>query len=242
MHDVPASKVVVTGAQPFDGWFGRQPTLTRAAFLERAGLRADRSVLLYVGSSRGIARPDLEIAFVRQWVAAVRASGDETLRTAAILVRPHYSNMDAWESVEWPDALDVAIWPRRRPSLPMTELDAADYFHSIYFSDAVVGINTSAMIESSIIGRQVYTVLAPEFAPTQEGTTHFHYLLPRHGGCVEAASTFDAHVAQLARGLADPALEQERRQRFVERFVRPNGLERPAVEFVVQAIERLARV
>ena len=41
-----------------------------------------------------------------------------------------------------------------------------------------LGVNTSAMIEAAILGRPVLSVLAPEFAATQEGTVHFHYLLP----------------------------------------------------------------
>ena len=32
----------------------------------------------------------------------------------------------------------------------------ADYFDSIYHCDGVVGVNTSAMVESGIIGRPVY--------------------------------------------------------------------------------------
>jgi hypothetical protein len=251
MHGVPAARIVVTGAQVFDLWFGRQPSLTRAAFLQRVGLPGDRPVVVYVGSSRGIARPDLEVAFVRQWLDAIRRAADPALRSAAVLVRPHYSNMDAWAAVNWPDAGGIAttrdpaagvtaIYPRQRPSLPMTDLDASDYFHSLYFADAVVGINTSAMIEAAIIGRQVLTVRAAAFADTQSGAMHFRYLVPEGGGFVEAAATLDEHVAHLARALADPSHNAATRAAFVRRFVRPHGLDRPAVDQLVAAVEAMA--
>ena len=59
-----------------------------------------------------------------------------------------------------------------------------DFFDSLAYSAAVVGINTSALIESAIAGKNVFTILAPEFRGTQEGTLHFHYLVAEHGGAV----------------------------------------------------------
>ena len=60
------------------------------------------------------------------------------------------------------------------------------------------------MIEAAIIGRPVFSMLAEEFAGTQEGTIHFHHLLPENGGCVRIASTIDEHVRQLSDRLSDP--------------------------------------
>jgi hypothetical protein len=239
MHRVPAERIVVTGAQPFDAWFGRQPSLTREQFLRRVGLPAGRPMLLYVGSSRGIANPEIEIPFVRRWLEAVRNSSDPLVRTASVLVRPHLSNMSAWERIEFAQLAPVGIWPRVRPSLPMTTIEADDYFHSMYYSAATVGINTSAMIEAAIVGRPVLTVQAPEFAHSQEGTRHFHYLLD---GCVISAATFGEHMRQLQTVLADPAFGCERREQFVRQFVRPRDPGRPAVEYVVEAIEDAAHL
>jgi hypothetical protein len=122
----------------------------------------------------------------------------------------------------------------------MTDLDASDYFHSLYFADAIVGINTSAMVEAAIVGRPVLTVRTPAFADTQSESMHFRYLLPAGGGCVQAAATFDEHLAQLGQTLADPGRDAAQREQFVRRFVRPNGIERPALDHLVAAVERLA--
>ncbi len=239
MHDVPADRVVVTGSQAFDLWFERQPVLDREAFCARVGLPGDRRMILYAGSSRSITKPEQEIPFVREWLEAVRASADPVVRSAAVLVRPHLGNVEAWGGVDLSDLGPVSIWPKQRPRLPMSELETADYFHSMYFSAAVVGINTSAMIEASILDRPVLTVQVDAFRDTQAGTRHFHYLLPASGGCVLSADTLDEHVRQLSEAVADPEAGRPARRRFVEQFVRPLGRERRALDAVVEAIERV---
>jgi hypothetical protein len=239
MHDVPPDSVVVTGSQAFDLWFGRQPVLDRQSFLSRVGLPSDRPVILYAGSSRGITPAGQEAAFVREWLAALRACGDPAVRSAAVLIRPHLGNVDAWAEVDLSDLGPVSIFPRQRPRLPMSELETADYFHSMFFSDAVVGINTSAMIEATILDRPVLTVQVEAFRDSQAGTKHFHYLLPTAGGCVLSSHTFAEHVRQLSDSLANPEGNRAARQRFVEAFVRPRGRERPALDAVVEAIERV---
>ena len=241
MHGVPAARVVITGAQAFDQWFSATPTLTREAFLTRAGLPSGHPVILYVGSSRGIARPELERAFVRQWIAALRASPDPGVRDASVLIRPHPGNFESWDTEDWAGLGPVVVWPRQRPRIPMSDEETAEYFHSLYYSAAIVGINTSAMIEASILDRPVYTVQTPDFSPTQGGTTHFHYLV-EGGGCVRSAATFDEHLAQLSAGLANPDEGKAARAAFVAQFVRPRGLATSATEHVVVAIERLAGV
>jgi hypothetical protein len=79
-----------------------------------------------------------------------------------------------------------------------------------------------------------------EFAGTQEGTLHFHHLLPENGGCVRIASSLEEHVRQLGERLRDPEAAHAETQRFIASFVRPHGLDRPATPIVVDAIERLA--
>ena len=120
----------------------------------------------------------------------------------------------------------------------MTDDARADFFDSLSHSAAVVGINTTAMIEAAIVGKSVLTVLSPEFA--QESTLHFDYLLEENGGFLHVAGSLDEHVVQLGHVLAEDAEGAERRRRFVESFVRPHGLDRPATPIFADAIEELA--
>ena len=45
-----------------------------------------------------------------------------------------------------------------------------DYFNSLYHSAAVVGINTSAMLEAAVVGRRSFTVLLGDIREGQEGS------------------------------------------------------------------------
>ena len=108
----------------------------------------------------------------------------------------------------------VAIWPRQRYT-PAEESARTSFFDSFSYSAAIVGMNTSAMIEGAILGRPVLSLLTPEFAGTQEGTLHFHYLLPENGGFLRVAHALDEHEAQLIEVLRHPELVREQTAHFV---------------------------
>ena len=121
----------------------------------------------------------------------------------------------------------------------MNESDRQDYFDSLYHSEAVVGINTTAMIEAAIVGRTVHSVLAEEFKDTQGGTLHFRYLLSENGGFLRVAGNLAEHAAQVAETLAKPEIGRESCARFVRTFVRPHGIDVQTTPILVDALERL---
>lgn len=237
LHDIPDSDIVVTGAQPFDKWFDRSPSTDRKAFLAKVGLPPDRGYVLFVGSTSSISEPRREVDFVKRWIARLRES-DGPLRDVSVLVRPHPFNCSLWKETELNDPR-AAIYPKAGAN-PVDEADRADYFDSICHADAVMGINTSAMVEATILNRPVLSILDGDFEDTQEGTLHFQYLLPKNGGFLEVARTIDEHVVQLERVLSDPAPYQGRVASFVDRFVRPHGRDANATDRLVGELEALA--
>jgi hypothetical protein len=222
LHGIEPDRVAVTGAQLFDRWFDRAPALDRAAFCRQVGLPGEAPFLLFTGSSVFIARSELEVRFVRGWIGALRASDDSRLRSMPVLVRPHPFNSDAWAAADFADLGPVAVWPRRQYT-PAAEDARSSLFDSLYHSIAVVGINTSAMIEAAILLKPVFSILAPEFAGTQEGTIHFRYLLPEHGGFLRVAGSLDEHLQQLGTALDAVEADRARTERFVHTFLRPHG-------------------
>ncbi len=238
LHEVPADRVLVTGSQAYDHWFATKPTLDREAFCRQVRLDPARPILLYLCSSPFIAPH--EVGFVRKWIGAIRVSVDPRLRNAGLLVRPHPQNARQWEGVDLASEFDqAAFWPKTGVN-PIGGAARADYFDSMYHAEAVVGVNTSAMIESGIIGKPVYSVVAEEFAATQEGTLHFQHLKNVEGGLLHLAAHLDEHVAQLASLLADGGAERQSARRFVQGFIRPYGLDVPATPRVVEEIQRVA--
>lgn len=237
-HYIPPQKIAVTGAQLFDRWFERSVTRDREAFTRRVGLPDSSPFILFTGSSSFISESSAEVAFVRRWVRALRASGDPVLRRAHVLVRPHPYNVHRWADNPLADLTGVAVFPRQTYN-PVDEENRSDFFDSLYHCAAVVGINTSAMIEAAIVGRPVCTLMAEEFGPTQEGTIHFHYLRPENGGFVRMARSVDEHVAQLGACLRDPELAREEAVQFVASFVRPHGVHRPATPIFADVVAAL---
>jgi hypothetical protein len=239
-HGVPAERVAVTGAQLFDRWFGRAPSQSRESFCQMVGLPDTRPFVLFTGSSVFIARSEVEVPFVRRWLDGLRRSSDPTLRDAAVLVRPHPFNADSWVDADFSDLGPVAVWPRQRYT-PAEESARTSFFDSLSYSAAIVGINTSAMIEGAILRRPVLSLLTPEFAGTQEGTLHFHYLLPENGGFLRVAHSLEEHETQLSEVLRDSELVREQTERFVAAFLRPHGLDVACTPLLASAIERAAR-
>jgi hypothetical protein len=228
-HGIPADRVRVTGAQCFDRWFDRQPSLSREAFCRRAGLPDDKPFVLYVCSALFRGSPP-EAGFVRRWVSALRQSDDRGVRSCNILVRPHPQRLDEWAGAEPIEG--AALWG----SNPVDDAGRADYFDSLYHSAAVVGINTSALVEAAIVDRPVYTITLPEYHDNQEGTYHFHHLMTVGDGFLRVARTMAEHVEQLGRGLRG---ERTSNAAFVERFIRPQGAAVASTDVFVRTVEDL---
>src|SRR5581483_11300337 len=235
LHRVPAERVRVTGAHPFDEWFERTPTRSREDLLAEVGLDPAGPYVAYLCSSRNVAR-DGEADFVRAWIGTLRSSGDERLRRIGIVVRPHPNAAASWEDVDLEDPAAV-VWPRAGAH-PVGEQARADFFDTLVHAAAVVGINTTAMIEAAILEKSVLTVLVPRFA--QETTLHFHHLLEENGGFLHVATDLEEHTRQLAAVLGEDDAGAARRRAFVASFVRPAGLDRPAAPLGAAAIEELA--
>jgi hypothetical protein len=235
LHSIPPSRIVVTGAQCFDEWFAWSPR-PREEFCGRVGLDPARPLVLYACSVPWTGQS--EVGFVRRWVSAIRAAGG-LFADAGVLVRPHPKRAHDWADDDLSDLPGVVVYPSDGHA-PTDDASKADYYDSIYHSSAVVGLNTSAMIEAAIVGRPVLTVLEPEFERVQGGTLHFRYLLEVGGGLLRSARTLDEHVDQLKAAVAGVDDAASRASQFIAEFVRPHGLNVPATPIFVDEVERLA--
>ncbi|HEY5616581.1 MAG TPA: hypothetical protein VIK60_01475 [Vicinamibacterales bacterium] len=233
MHGVPADRIVVTGAQCYDQWFNRRPSRARDEFCEYVGLDPARPFILYVCSSL-FKNTANEAAFVERWIQQVRSSADPMLREAGILIRPHPRRLEEWQQADLTGFKNVTLFGDH----PVDPATKNDYFDSLYHSAAVVGLNTSAMLEAAVVGKPVLSVVLPEISrDNQEGTIHFHYLLDVGGGLLILGRSLEEHGVQLAATLADPRPALERARRFTEGFIRPQGLDQPSTPRFAAAIE-----
>jgi hypothetical protein len=166
----------------------------------------------------------------------VRASGDVRLREAGIVIRPHPERAAEWRGIDWSNLGPMVITGGN----PVTDRAKADYFDTLFYSTAVVGLVTSAFLEAAIVGRPVLSVTPPEFHEHQGGMLHFRYLLEVEQGLLTVARSLPEHVNQLQEIIAGDTSYQARQAAFLTAFVRPRGLQVAATAVFADAVEGMA--
>jgi hypothetical protein len=234
LHGCSPDDVVVTGAARFDDFFDRRPSTSRPEFFAEHGLDSARPMILYLGSSQLTGPNEMEL--VRRWAESIRASDNEALRGAGLLIRPHPALRNSYVSVDYSDLGNVAV------SLNASRNADQELFDSLHHAHAAVGLNTSAMLEAAIVGRPVHTLVIPGFDEGQVGTMHFHYLVEAYGGLATIARDFAEHHRQLAGVLRREPAVSPRSRAFAEQFLRPHGADRPVSPILAAEIERAASI
>jgi hypothetical protein len=232
LHNMPASRVTVTGGMRFSKFFGAIPDISKEEFCESLGLDPTKPILTYLGSSSTIAPQ--EHGFLWRWIEALRAADDPSLRDCNVFVRPHPHNSVIWD--HWPDTpqAGVALWDGRGN-------DVRGVIESVGHCVAVVGINTTAMLEAAALGKPVLTVVEDELRAGQVERVHFSYLTSVAGGLVTAANSLDEHVDHLTAILGGDPRFSGKSERFTKAFMRPPWPYRSPVKAFQKAVERLAR-
>jgi hypothetical protein len=227
LHGVNPALCTVTGATAFDHWFESRPAVSRQAFLTELGLDPAGPVILYLCSSRFIARR--ERRWIHKWIRALRRSSHERLRSANVIIRPHPEQYGDWR--DWAPRPLVTVFPTDGEN-PIESESRLRYFHSLHHADVVVGLNSSSMIEASILGKPVLSIEQPIEAHLRK-TLHFRHL---EEGLLWVSRDVAEHLQQLAAAL-DGELSSDRSRHFVGEFVRPFGLDRPAGPVMANALE-----
>jgi hypothetical protein len=239
LHGVDPGAVVITGAQNFDHWFDRRPSRDRETFCRTVGLDPDRPFVVFVGSSFWISPAD--VLFVERWIRQIRNASDPAVAGMGILVRPHPGSFLRFGTLDTSLLGNISVWPWGTYGdtyAEYAESQRDDLFDSLYHCAAIVGANTSVMIEAGILGRPVLTLAVPEFANAQ-GSLHFAHL---QGGLIRIARDFDEHLEDLSAIVSGDGVDDEEIRGFIREFVRPNGLDRPAAPILADAIEQAAEL
>lgn len=234
IQKLPKAKVTISGAPFFDKWFDKSSDLAaREAFCKEVGFDPARRILLYLGSSKNIAKD--ESWFVRTLKKQFAKSKNPTLKGYQILVRPHPAHFAVYKEL---DEEGVKVWPAGG-ALPETREAFAAMRNSFFHADAVIGINTSGMIDAVLADKPTFSVRLPLYEQTQSNSKHFKYLED-----ADALYLLDdvAELLPALKGLQtgkDPKAPQ--RRAFAELFARPNGLDRPAGDVVAEGVLAMAK-
>ncbi len=238
LHGVPRRRVQRVGASVFDWWFEMTPGSDYSNFADALGLDPTQIMLLYVCSSNSIAA-EHEERVVKRWIEAVRASSDPAVASANLLVRPHPMAVQNWLRLLGGETRlqrfeGAVVWPLdvRHP----TDHDHRQAFYdSLYHASAIIGLNTSVMLEAAIMRRPVFTFLEHEASKGQAGNLHFSYLL--EAPFVTVSKTLPQHVVALSRAYAGERTDDEVFDSFVASTIRPRGRERAVGEHLADLVE-----
>jgi len=228
IQKVPAERITEAGSPFFDKWFDKTGGLqSREDFCKRIGFDPARKILLYLGSSKNIAKDEAWV--VAKILKQLRAHPDPVVNSCQILVRPHPANADIYENTQ---AKGLIVWPKDG-ALPETLEQFADMRNSFHHADAAVNINTSGMIDAVLADLPTFAVRIGKYDYTQSGSKHFQYL--ERGDAIYVRGEKD-----IAEGLAEVLTGQDpkagHRRAFAQMFARPQGLERSAGDVIAERV------
>jgi hypothetical protein len=237
-HGMEAERMFMAGAPGYDIWFDTKPSMDRETFCRSVGLDPGVPFLLYTCSSGSIAR-ELEASFIADWIAALRTHPDPDVARIGVLVRPHPQNADVFRSFDEMQFENVVVHPRAG-AIPFAGTAREEFYCSIAYSLAVVGVNTSAMVEAAIIDRPIIAFESDVFGEGHLGTPHYRQLLT-YEFLIRTPTLADntEAIARLVHG--DPALlgySRTGNARFVDQFIRPGDRTRKAALRWAEAVEK----
>jgi hypothetical protein len=236
-HEIPEEKIKLIGASLFDEWFNsnHKPSCTRREFCKKFGLAEDLPIVTYL-ASHGLIKPS-EDGLVVAARKALDNSNIPLLQQVQLVVRPHPSIYEVFEKINMERLVFV---PSKKGSLPTNTPEEFQLFYdTLYHSAAVVqGVNTSAIFNAIIMNKPSIVILTDEYKKYQEETLHFRQLLANDVlYLAHDIEQFPLILKKLLNGFDE---RKEKRQFFVQEFIRPRGLEVSAGEAAVLEIEKLA--
>lgn len=205
-----ASEVRVIGAPMFDWLFDKKQDFSK---------NHKWPIILYLGSSSDIAGD--ERFLITKLQEALLASSDKRLRHAQIVVRPHPLNNSYYRKFR---LKNVKVAPNK--GFPLTVEDRNDYIGLLRICDAVVGVNTSGMIDAIVADKPVMSIILSKYEKTQTQALHFKYLMDSN--VLLPVFSVEDFPKQLVKILDGEDSSREQRKLFLKRMIRPCGIDKSA--------------
>ncbi len=230
-HGISADKTAIVGAPFFDKWFTHlTPSLSREDFAQKFDFSAQDSVILYLGSSDNIA-PD-ERRLIIEMRNALDVSRDERIKNTQIIFRPHPANYKVYKDFSLPK-----VFVQKGGVMPKDAESLQDFYNLLFYSEAVVSINTSGMVDAIIAGRPVISFERKEFSTTQVLAQHYRHM--RQSNALYVTKTPQEFLEIFSKLLLGEDFKKPDREKFIRDFVRPRGIDKSAGEVVAQETEAL---
>ena len=225
IHNIPENTIKLIGAPFMDKWFDEIKIKSRELFFNSIGLDNKKPLVTYLGSSVNISKNEKFI--VENIYEKLKIKGIQ------LIVRPHGANADQFKNIN----PEIKIIPSKG-GLPDTDLSKQLMVETIKYSDFSIGINTTAMIDSIILGTPCIAIVKEEFKFNQVDTPHFNKVR-KEGIFIEAQNEKEivSKIVQFDKNKNKNLFKNM--NKFVIEFCRPYGANISAGKRAVMEMEKL---
>ena len=199
-HEISGERARIVGSLFFDKWLMPRSPTPYAEFCRKWNLDPAKPFVLYLGSSRNIA-PD-ETWLIGKLYSALGLQ---------VLARPHPANTRPYEERM---LKEIKYMPPGK-GIPATPKAVQDLYDALIHAAAVVGINTSAMLDAICLDRPVISVLANEYKETQEEAAHFNAL--RESGAIYTVNDVTECKRKIEEILSGKDIASAKRKEFLSK-------------------------
>ena len=207
IHSIPANNIFITGSPFMDKWFDE-----KNESILKSNLKLDAPYVTYLGSSQNITRDETMV--VENLHKELKKNNID------LVVRPHGANYEQFRKLKD----DINVIPKNG-DLPDTKESKELMISTIKNSIATIGINTTAMVDSLILGTKCFAITKPEFYKNQLATYHFKTILD-----YDLLITTDSEIDCINQiiNLTEDEEFLKKRERFIIDFCRPLGMDSKA--------------
>ncbi|MFL2642083.1 MAG: hypothetical protein ACJ0GV_00990 [Dehalococcoidia bacterium] len=229
-HQVDQEKIIICGSPFFDKWFSKKySNYSENLFNEIFDLNSNSKFLIYLGSSSNLGKNDEEV--IKEILIKLNQS---ILKDIFLIIKPHLTNQDYLKNFE--DISNVRLW---KNNFSDNWVDNQSLFkYGLKRSICSIGLNTTAMIDSVINKCPVISIIYDKNLnePTNSAI-HFKTMIESD------IYTLMDDLSYLEDGIekiqSNKTLFENKRNEFIQSFVRPVNLNIEVGEIVRKEIEGL---
>ena len=224
VQKIPKQILKIIGAPFMDKWFEDIKLSSKNDFFKTIGMDINKPLITYLGSAKNISTNEKII---------VENIYDELSKLGIqLLVRPHGANTGQFKNLN----KKIKIFPLKG-ELPDTLESKESMVNSLRYSNFSIGINTTAMIDSIILGTPCISIVKKEFKFNQIDTPHFNKV--REEGIFIEAQNYKEIVSNINEFNSNNNDLFEKMNQFVLKFCRPFGTDISAGKKALTEIEKL---
>ena len=226
VQKIPKNYIRIIGAPFMDKWFEEIKISSKKTFFETLGMNINKPLVTYLGSAKNISTSEKKI---------VENLYTELLKEdIQLLVRPHGANTNQFKNLN----KKINIFPPKG-ALPDTLESKELMIASLKYSHLSVGINTTAMVDSVVLGTPCISIIKQEFKYNQADTPHFNKV-QKEGIFIGAQNDKEliSKITEFINNNNDDELFKNM-DKFRIKFCRPFGLNISAGKKALIEVEKL---